>query len=147
MRWCSMHPRSPIFFSFGEEGWGVIEFSGFWFSECVCIKFRMCFHDVPQGTLILKMFPTTQHLHIACAMLSTPHWHIPNSTLPNSQLHVIKLPTSHWEHYIVNLPNLHVHFEVHTWTLPTFQVYMWTMSSSHLHIVKFPSLQDDRCTL
>jgi hypothetical protein len=93
MRWCSMHPRSPIFFSFGEEGWGVIELSGFWFSECVCIKFRMCFHDVPQGTLILKMFPTTQHLHIACAMLSTPHWHIPNSTLPNSQFHIAKFST------------------------------------------------------
>jgi hypothetical protein len=51
------------------------------------------------------MFPTTPHLNIASAMLPTPHWPIPHSTLPNPQLRVMKLSTSHCKRYIVNLPN------------------------------------------
>jgi hypothetical protein len=238
-----MHPRTPIFSPLDRRGERWLNFLDFDFLNVFVSSFKCVLTMLPKVHWYLRR---SQQHHTSTWPLLCCQLHIdpfPHSTLPNPQLHVIKLSTSHCKHYIVNLPNwfhlmgcphfFHIalyffiifcpmpkihslvaqtrflwdlfsthlpsalssypqcylpntyhpptsyvptypwvlrptstifmftsahcqvgkstwpSFQVDNFPFPNFQVckFMYALWSSQIHIVKFPSLQDDRCTL
>jgi hypothetical protein len=70
-------------------------------------------------------------------------WQLPISKFSSLQVYMCMLKFTHAHCQLSKFAILHVHNA----KCPSLQAYMCTLSSSHLHIAKFPTMQNDKCTL